>query len=253
MKKQVAIFSAALILTFSSAAKAEDKKFYFGGGYQIAKSYFGNKEAQGTYTTTETKEVVDDDLTTTVENADGTHTTTTTTEFVDYSVNNVGGYLDNSDYFASVFHNFNVFTGFNINENVAIEAGYFSQSGEKENNNSNQYIYDGKTAKSDSQLQIISLDLVMSSPLVEDIVDLNLIVGASSVLFKTDIDFYDQGSYSNSSSQNYSDIGLNLGIGFETKINDMFSIRSHVKGIILPSGDMVKQIVTASVGLKVSL
>lgn len=253
MRKLASVLLISATIFCSQKSFAQDKNFYFGGGYQISRLGFVSEQARGSYTTTEQVEVVDDDLTTVVQNPDGTTTTTTTTELVDQTVNHVGGYYDHGDYIADIFHNFNAFVGVNLGESVAVELGYFSQSEEKENNKSNQYIFDGKTAKSEAKLQIVSLDLVMNSPLIDDIANLNIIAGVSSVLLDTEIDFYSSGAYSDSSSESYRNVGLNLGIGVDTKLNDTFSIRTIVKGILIPNGEVVQNIVIASVGLKVSI
>ena len=239
---------------FTKIVKAENERgVYFGGGYQTNKISFEDSEAQGTYTTTETTEVIDDDLTVVVDNGDGTHTTTTTTELVDIETSQVGGYLDSNDYFASIFSNFNIFAGVNLNERTSLEIGFFFQEQDKTNNTSNEFIYDGKTTQSTSTLQIISIDMVLNSPLTDEVFDLNVIIGGSSVSFKTETDFYANGVYSESESTSSTDFGINIGIGIDTRITNNVSIRTSINGIMLPASDVIKAIIMANVGIKISL
>ncbi len=249
------ILIASVFFLFSKTAQA--RNLYVGGGFQLNNISFQDSEPQGTIITTETIEVIDDDLTTIdiVDNGDGTTTTTTVTtaDLVDVEHKRVGAYLDSGDFFAKSFNSFNVFTGINFNDRMALEFGLFYQQKDKANNNSNEFIYDGKTTQSSSTLAIISADMVLSRLLIEEIANLNLIIGGSMVSFKTKMDFFDNGVYSNSESKNHTDFGFNIGVGVETKINKRLWLRTSIKGIILPGSDFMKTIMTANVGLKVVL
>lgn len=251
MKKLILIASVFITcLTTSETAKAN---LYFGGGYQLSNLSFESSQARGSYTTSETTQVIDDDLTVIVENGDGTITTTTTTEPIEITTNHVGGYLDSKDYFANSFENFNIFTGISLNDTTCLEVGFMYQQEGKSNNNSNEFIYDGKTSQSSATLAITSLDMVFSSLLIDEVANLNIIVGASAVSFKTELDLYDSGVYTESISDNHMDFGLNLGVGIETKLNNRLWLRTSIKGIILPESDFIQSIMIANVGLKIVL
>ena len=79
-KNKKASFVLATVLTLMSnnaeSAQVPDKKFYIGGGYQLAKIDYQDQEPRGNVTTTNTVFVTDDSQTTEVINADGSKTIT---------------------------------------------------------------------------------------------------------------------------------------------------------------------------------
>lgn len=249
--KKLILITTLLFSISCQTAKAENKRgVYFGGGYQMSDLSFSEPIPQGSeeyYRTvavqtydSEGEPILDSEGEPVYEDTQVLST-------------RPGGYIDYSEYFPEIYNNFNIFAGFNINERASIEVSFFHQEKEKANNNSNEYVYDGKTAQSSATLQIISVDMVLNTPVIDDLMDLNLIIGGSAVSFKTESDFYSDGVYSDTVSEDHLDFGIDIGFGVDTKISENLSIRTIVKGTMLPASDIIKRIMTVSVGLKISL
>lgn len=254
MKKLTLIASTFVIcLTISQTAKAENKKgFYVGGGYQLNDISY-NDSPVGSVTTNETIEVVDPSLTVIVNNPNGTTTTTTTTKLENVENTSSGAILDYNNYYPSKFDNFNLFFGAKLNKTIAAELGLFYQENEKDNNNSNQFLFNGSTTKNKSTLQIISLDAIASLPIIEKKLNMTPIAGISFVNLKTETNLFQNGVQSGSEDKNYNELGLNIGIGFELFMNDRFSIRTNVKAIYLPNSDIMKKIITSGINIKINI
>lgn len=250
-KKLIFIFKkissvAIVATTLLQGAESLASPFYVGGGYQSTNLTFDDPEPRGSATSTFQRDTFD-------ENGDPVLDENGDPVKEDYDIKHAAAYLDSKDYLADSFKNFNVFTGINLSDNMAFEIGFMYQEEDKANNDSNEFIYDGKTTESTSTLSILSADLVMSHLLIDDLMNLNVIVGGSAVSFKTETDFYSNGVYSNSESGDHLDFGLNLGVGVETKINKRIWFRTSVKGVLLPGSDLIQRMIIANVGLKIVL
>lgn len=265
MKKLILIASIFVAcLTISQTAKADNwgrlsaqetsarpikntgTGFYFGGGYQLTNLSFQEPEPRGSTTSIFTRPALDEDGVVILDDEDNVVEE-------EYEITHPAAYLDQKDYYSNSFSNFNVFTGYILTDLASLELGFMYQQDDKANNNSNEFIYDGKTAESTSTLAIASIDMVFSSLLIEDIANLNIIVGASAVSFKTELDLYDDGVYSNSISESNLDFGINIGVGIETKLSKRLWLRTSVKAIILPESDVIESIFITNVGLKIIL
>ena len=215
MKNKLFILSAVSILSlYSFEAKA---KVYFGGGYQLTNLNFVSQDVKS------------------------------------IEPSKVATPLNYEDYFEKNLDNFNIFTGIKINKSQAFELGYYYNNSSKVNNNPSKYVYDATTAKSNSKLQILSLDMITNNPIVDDMVDLNLIIGASMVNYQNKIDLYKNDKFSQSRNVDQNKLGLNLGVGTEAFVTKRISLRTQIKIVLIPTADVVNRVIIGNIGIKIKI
>lgn len=245
------LFILSTVSALSLYAFEAESKIYFGGGYQLLNLDFVSDEAKGTYIETTQEEIVTSK--TKVDNGDGTFTTTIRSSIQDVQTPKVGVYLNYGDYFEKNIHNFNIFTGVQVSENHAFELGYYYNNLSKDNNNSNSYLFKGKTVKSDSKLQILSLDMVMRTPIIDDRADLNVILGGSMVDYQNKVDLYENNKFSESKNINQKRLGLNIGLGTDVFVTERISLRTQIKMTLIPDAHVVDRIIIGNVGIKIKI
>lgn len=210
--KKIALF-AAIFCAFLNQANAQDeKKFYAGVGYQFNSLKLKSGE-----------------------------------------INLIDGYTyeyERSDYVAKDFSNINLFAGYQIEKNLALELGYFSKTGESKSGNFVSVVGYPVSTTTKSDLKIFNLDAIVSSNLDEKIKVLG-VFGVSHVNFESKLTYGNYGYYWTQSSKD-SGFGANVGFGLEGKITDNFSVRGIAKFTQVSGIDSFDNFMTYNLGAKVS-
>lgn len=210
------LLSLLLSCSLASFAQAQDTNFYLGTGYQSNSVDYDNME---------------------LGLSDGSIIS-----------------FDAKEVFSTDYKNINFFAGYNLNQNVALEVGYFKKSGQNHSNNNTglEWVGSGNPlyVNSESDLEIINFDTVLNTKITdnENLKFLGL-VGLSSIKASSKVSLID-GSDIYTLSLSERGVGANIGVGFEYQIIENISARIIAKYTKVSGIDDVDSITSYSFGVK---
>ncbi|MCE3254681.1 MAG: outer membrane protein beta-barrel domain [Rickettsiaceae bacterium] len=168
------------------------------------------------------------------------------------------GTYDGKDYLKNKLDNYNLFAGYQITKNIALELGYFQKNDAKKINNDTGVTWNFgsnppvRTA-SKSSLRMINLDAVGNIALdSNERFKLLGILGLSHISHKYKINEFDDTSLVESKARNQRGFGIDVGTGIEADIiKDRASLRATAK-YIASDIDIIDGIMAYNVGLKLN-
>jgi len=229
MKKQIIkrLSILASVIAISNGVNANEIKPYIGIGYQMSNIRYGSS---------------------------------------DLNISGSSVRFDLENHYEKELSNFNLFAGFKMNKNLAIEIGYFkSKEEDKKSSYTSNCCYwwdinlntsfdageETLDATSASKLQIINIDAIYNYP-INYINGFNFLAlaGISKVDFDTKINFLVNDSELSSGSDDQNGYGLNLGLGLEANIYQNISLRGLIKYTTVNGIDYFDDLVNYSLGVK---
>lgn len=159
---------------------------------------------------------------------------------LNYNSASLSGFgIDLDDYLEKDFNNINLFAGYKINDNMAIELGYFSKKDENKTNSNTGLVWTDTsgtlTTNTKSDLQIINLDGIYSFE-ANSKLNFLTIASISKIDANSKISYLDDGVSRSSESLDDNGFGIGGGIGLEVELIKNISARivakyTHTLGI----------------------